>query len=409
MIDRKDNQSVSASKKPKATGNQVRYLMFNHGGVLDGQVVQDISGLTDNDLVLEYYDWGGAQVLKNGVDVVNYLNQLVNDHGYQVLFTSSNSEDDQLKLLEQLKNACSSKDLNFPKVSGMAVYDESLKGTSSNNPIPYLTKKDQIPAVTWGADIQDGQASLRRALETQFGIDTQERKNHIVFDDGPTNVRAASAEGYQTYLIGDQISLDAALKQVLALQAEKLAKADPEVRSAKPTPQKPIRKKLSPDLKKALDDLKTHLTKLENYGSTLKERSYNKITNSYNVNSKEYIKGEQIKLIAETLKNDFDCFNKSITKDSFKDFLKKSTTTLDLQRDTLQTHRDEWVPYLVIAGNILFALTGIGALILAGNAIYVSTTREGLNLHSAFFGMRTISENIALEVESDLEEIALRM
>jgi hypothetical protein len=36
-----------------------------------------------------------------------------------------------------------------------------------------------------------------------------------VFDDGPSNITAARAEGYRAYLINDQLSLAAALEEVL--------------------------------------------------------------------------------------------------------------------------------------------------------------------------------------------------
>jgi len=59
-----------------------------------------------------------------------------------------------------------------------------------------------------------------------------------------------------------------------------------------------------------------------------------------------------------------------------------------------------------LCNNFLFGLTGIGALVLAGKAIYALTTSEGLTLHSGFFGMRTDSERQALEIKSDLDNIA---
>lgn len=101
-----------------------KYLMLDHGGVLDGIVTEEKPG--DDDLLLSQIDEGLYQILKNGVKIVKQLNLLVKDYGYELVFHSKNKEKDQLCLLEQLKKACTEKFLEWPKVTAMAVRDQEI-------------------------------------------------------------------------------------------------------------------------------------------------------------------------------------------------------------------------------------------------------------------------------------------
>ena len=198
------------------------YLMFDHGGVLDGAYVGNRQNIKANDLVLEAYEHGGYQVLKNGVSIVAAINELVTEHGAQVVFHSKNREADQIELLRQLEKACAKKYIRFPTIHGMAVYDPVRYPTIASSD-PALLDSNEIPFVGWGTDDLDGKASVRRALEVLLAIGEADRGNHVVFDDGPPNVSVPREEGYQAYLIAEgvdaaagTVTLDQALQLVLA-------------------------------------------------------------------------------------------------------------------------------------------------------------------------------------------------
>lgn len=192
--------------------------MLDHGGVLDGEITDPGSIDYKNDLVLEKFEWGGVQVLKNGVRILSNINQLVDKYDYQVVFHSKNCQDDQIRVLRQLQAACQLKGVKFPQVFAMAVYDPSLyPDKSSSNPVIIRNEYGTL-IVGWGSDDFNGKASVRRALEKLLDIDEEQRPNHIVFDDGEPNVTIPRLESYQAFLIGNElgrVSLDQALQLTL--------------------------------------------------------------------------------------------------------------------------------------------------------------------------------------------------
>ncbi|KTD71972.1 hypothetical protein, partial [Legionella tucsonensis] len=74
-----------------APSDDVTYLMFDNGGVLDGKIVMGSDEITEDDLVIEEYDWGGVQVLVNGIQIVSDIMDLVTNYNYKVVFHSKNS------------------------------------------------------------------------------------------------------------------------------------------------------------------------------------------------------------------------------------------------------------------------------------------------------------------------------
>ena len=194
------------------------YLMFDHGGVLDGEYVEHRRNITTNDLILQSHDFGGYQILKNGVSIVAAINELVTQHGAHVVFHSKNKEADQMVILRQLESACVAKNIRFPLIHAMAVYDRTLYPTRASSD-PVLLVHNGIRIAGWGADDLDGKASVRRALEALLAIDEADLGNHVVFDDGLPNVTVPREEGYQAHLIGNEegrVTLDQALQLVLA-------------------------------------------------------------------------------------------------------------------------------------------------------------------------------------------------
>jgi hypothetical protein len=191
-----------------------KYLMFDHGGVLDGQYSE--TPPTNDDLFITSYSDGGYQILKNGVSIVRSLNRLVAEHGYEIVFHSKNKAEDQLKLYQQLVASCRSKGLSFPKVSALAVCDPA-KYPSIQADAPLEENNDGILMACYGVD-QDDKACVRTALSKILRIDKHTRSQHIVFEDGSDVILAARKEGYTAYLISPEMlnsSLNFVLQELL--------------------------------------------------------------------------------------------------------------------------------------------------------------------------------------------------
>lgn len=205
---------ASAIAAAPAPATQTPYLFFDHGGVLDGQMMQS-SEAGANDLVLQKFsvDMAGfSQVLPRGKEIVVMLNTLVGLHGYKIGFHSANSRTDQLHLLAQLQAACAEKDIRFPEVHAMCILDET--NTAASTAPETDETLSGIQTATWGADKLDGKASLRQALSALLTINPEQRGDHVVFDDGPSIIEQARAEGYQAVRIGDDTALYDAVKAV---------------------------------------------------------------------------------------------------------------------------------------------------------------------------------------------------
>ena len=139
-----------------------KYLMFDHGGVLDGEMTADAPG--PDDLLLFVTEDGYNQILKNGVSFVLKCNELVDNYGYQVVFHSKNSEEDQLRILDRLQQACKAKEITFPTVHAMGVRDATLyPNVSSDNPIIFTRVLNNISIAAYAIE-KDGKACLREAL-----------------------------------------------------------------------------------------------------------------------------------------------------------------------------------------------------------------------------------------------------
>jgi len=201
------------------------YLIFDHGGVLDGEMI--MGAPAENDLVLGNVGDGILNVLKGGVFFVKTLIKLVQAYDYQIVFHSKNREVDQLRILKQLQKACRTKGLTFPKVTVMAVYDtHQFKNFFPSAPRIIRDRAHGITVVGYGYD-KDGKSCVRQALSAALDISEDERGQHIVFDDGISVVNAAREEGYQAYLIGNgenAYSLTVAIEHVLdAAQANQVS------------------------------------------------------------------------------------------------------------------------------------------------------------------------------------------
>lgn len=210
-----------------------KYLMFDHGGVLDGEYVVEAKSVTENDLDLGPVEGGGRMVLKNGVEAIRDLTVLVNQHGYQIVYHSANAIPDQIKLHQSLVVACRSKGLSFPAVRAMPVLNKS-SGSPDTNPRIGTARFNaggsdiNILTAEFSTD-ESGKRSVRRALQNAFATTSAiDIPNSHVFDDGPSIIRAAREDGYIGHEIGSGPSketLFAALKNVLTSEQRNLASA----------------------------------------------------------------------------------------------------------------------------------------------------------------------------------------
>jgi hypothetical protein len=176
-----------------------KYLMLDQGGVLDGTITNQVN---DNDLLLNKIDGIGFQVLQHGVEIVKQLNELVNNHNYQIVLHSKNLEIGQLELLQKLNIACNAKGIVFPRVTAMVVRSSEYRGITANAPLLIKNRPHGILMACYEQEL-DGKACVRLALSRLLNISAAARAQHIVLDDGPSVILAANQEGWQAYEIGN--------------------------------------------------------------------------------------------------------------------------------------------------------------------------------------------------------------
>lgn len=172
----------------------MKYLMFDHMGVLN-QALNSLGHINE--------------------PIVNQLNQLVDHYGYKIVFHSSNTLAGQLDLLQRLQTACLKQKLIFPKVVAIAVRDlQTHPHITSDKPLISMDKEG-LQIAAFGVK-KEGKACIREALSVILNIQEADRKESIVFDDEIAHIAQAQKEGYQVKYIGDGLSLNAALGEVLA-------------------------------------------------------------------------------------------------------------------------------------------------------------------------------------------------
>lgn len=191
--------------------------MLDQGGVLDGCYGQV---LESNDLLIKS---AAPSILKNGLLTVNLLNKLVTHFNYRIVFHSKNREQDQIDLLILLQQACKEKNVEFPPVYAMAVYDPNkFKEVDPTN--PKISRVSDILVTGYGID-GDGKSCVRKALSTALGIAEQQRSQCVVFDDGPSVIAKAEKEGYSCYQISSPTSLYEACVSILKKEESNLSQS----------------------------------------------------------------------------------------------------------------------------------------------------------------------------------------
>lgn len=193
------------SYKPEIRG----YVLFDHGGVLDGTPADPSNPIKYNkktDLVT-VSNAEGMSFLPNGIAIFNMLYEL-DLNGYKILYASANKEHDQLKIKNGIENDAKQKNVKFPPIYAMPVLDKDQFQTATIEVPEVINDREHgIIVVGIGSDNDlSGKAFLRRALENAGVINAEFIRNSIVFDDGHTVVRHAQREGYQAYRVGDALA-----------------------------------------------------------------------------------------------------------------------------------------------------------------------------------------------------------
>lgn len=160
--------------------------------------------LEPNDLLIKNIDEGLSIVIPNGFQLMRDLDELSRVHGYKLTSHSSNAYDDQMEQYHDINAACRREKLPIPPLHAIAVFDnksEHHKRCDSGNPV--IRNDNGVTVVTWGADQENGKASLRRALEVALTIRPDERANSAIFDDAPNVIEHARIEGYQGFEVSN--------------------------------------------------------------------------------------------------------------------------------------------------------------------------------------------------------------
>ncbi len=101
---RKFKMFESKQNQPKLNSGQNRYLMTNPAGLLDAIVTSRV--VMEDDLVLRQLEEGIFSILKNGKQIVKYLDKLITEHGCALILYSNRKEHQIIHTLGELGEAC---------------------------------------------------------------------------------------------------------------------------------------------------------------------------------------------------------------------------------------------------------------------------------------------------------------
>lgn len=177
----KENQSIE---------NLPKVLAFDHGGVLDGTYM-DPTDVRSDDLILGD-SYGYYQVLKNGVKIVELLNNL-KAKGYLLAYHSSNVLSDQLKIHDALISECNKRGLQFPKIDYLV-----LTQTTNATPPPTIGKF----LICESGKSMHGKDIIRTCIETE--LKQIDKIGSVIFDDGFPIIKKALEEGYSVAWICEE-------------------------------------------------------------------------------------------------------------------------------------------------------------------------------------------------------------
>jgi len=184
------------------------------------------------------------------------------------------------------------------------------------------------------------------------------------------------------------------LSQTSSTLAVETAQQSPSIPLNKPAPTS-ISLSTENKAKEAITKLKKQINQMHEYGSDLVKKSNNI--------KDDVEKGNFVVNLTNDLEKQVIEFEKNPTPETYAIFAVKFKQTIDNKETQLQlkAHRNLLAP---IIANILLCLTGIGAILLAGKAIYGIAT-EDLSWNATLFGARTKREQESFKVKDSLNEL----
>ena len=205
-----DNIQIIYNRKRKIEElHIVKVLAFDHGGVLDGTMVEPENFDDSKDFNLGEA-WGYVRTLNNGKQIIIYLNELVN-YGYLVAYHSSNTYTDQIELHEKFISECTRFGIIWPKISCMPAKIDNTTDTTITN------RKDlNIENIVYLSEQGDGKTNLRKILENTLGI--KDKSKCVIFDDGKSVIDSAYDEGYDVAFISDNPQTDKGIKSTTIIK-----------------------------------------------------------------------------------------------------------------------------------------------------------------------------------------------
>ena len=193
-----------------------KYLLLDLHSILEFQISLNVN---QSDLTLGKKN-REFNILKNGKLIVDLLNELVNEHDYQILFHSQITFEQKIQILNTLKLATQDADLTFPPVHMTRCVN--IEHSDLNDLNPHMINKQcnevHVHDIVSGSSPSYSKQVLRRGLEKLLHIDESSRQNHIVFDGEELEVKIALTEGYQAYKVDKRQTLYHCLKDVLEFE-----------------------------------------------------------------------------------------------------------------------------------------------------------------------------------------------
>jgi hypothetical protein len=154
-------------------------------------------------------------------NIVKCLNVLVNKHGYDLVFHSDTSKDQQLGVLRQLQASSNEYRLTFPKVTAMVVFDSGKYSHEATAPELKMDHESRVVIVGYGQE-PGNKSGLRTAVSSLTGLQGEnelyQRNLHYFFDVDDDVVETAIEEEYSAVKVQRdgsdlKVTLDRILKE----------------------------------------------------------------------------------------------------------------------------------------------------------------------------------------------------
>ena len=221
MIKDPENCSTSAPKVKSC-------IIINQDKVLDPIITSRAP--TQDDLVVQQVDEGISYVLQDGKLFVNYLDKLINDHGYSLVFYSNRKENQLLHILNLLNQACQREGFKeFPKATAIFVKEPHIyRGVRASDPVVILDRPHNVLIAGYGSQFGE-EIDILDGFSKVFHISNGEHKNHTIIDKNPVLAESAAKKAWNAY---DTSSTS--LKEILERVYRKVLASEKEKSEEKP-------------------------------------------------------------------------------------------------------------------------------------------------------------------------------